>query len=244
MASVPKRESENPLSERDGHCRAITRKGEPCRRKALEADGLCLVHNGSQNMRELGRLGGRAIPKAKRKSEQRESLRDFLRREVDPADVWAAIQSSLASSNDRDRLAGAKLLLSELYEPAAEKEREREHEEMLTQAKEKLAARLDELAARREMRSLIDRGLVRPGGGKPFEGVVVFDLRELAEWAGRWASAPVTVTDVDCGACGRPGVRLVKEGEAVTGEAVYCETCELQSTPGRNATLRTQTRRS
>jgi len=36
------------------------------------------------------------------------------------------------------------------------------------------------------------------------------------------------MTDVDCVACGRAGVRLVKEGEAVTGEAVYCEACELQ----------------
>jgi len=35
------------------------------------------------------------------------------------------------------------------------------------------------------------------------------------------------MTDVDCVACGRAGVRLVKEVEAVTGEAV-CETCELQ----------------
>ena len=78
------------------------------------------------------------------------------------------------------------------------------------------------------LKTLIDRGLVRPGPGKPFEGVVVFDLRELAEWAGRWVPAPVTVTDVDCGACGRVGVQLVKEGEFVAGQAVYCQTCELQ----------------
>ena len=54
----------------------------------------------------------------------------------------------------------------------------------------------------------------------------MFDLCKLAEWAGRWAPAPVTVTDVDCGACGRVGVRLVKEGEVVTGEAVHCSSCE------------------
>jgi hypothetical protein len=60
-------------------------------------------------------------------------------------------------------------------------------------------------------------------GGKPFEGAVVFDLRELAEWAARWVPALAAVTYVDCGACGRPGVRLAKEGEAV-----HCQTCKLQ----------------
>ena len=128
MTRVLERASNGLVSDRNGLCRATTRKGEPCRRKALDADGLCLVHNGSQDMRELGRLGGRATPKVKRPGAQRESLREFLRREVDPSAVWAAIQSSLASSNERDKLAGAKLLLGELYEPAVEREREEQAE--------------------------------------------------------------------------------------------------------------------
>ncbi len=200
-------------------------------------DGLCLVHNGSQDMRELGRLGGRAIPKAKRADAQRESLRDYLRREVDPAAVWAAIEASLASGNDRDRLAGAKLLLSELYEAAAEKERGHDHDELVAQAKEKLAARLEEKAARYELRTLIDRGLVRPGSGKRFEGVVVFDLRDLAEWAGAWAPRAVTVSDVLCATCGKVGVRLVAEGEPIELEAIYCATCrpETNSFPSPQA---------
>ena len=61
---------------------------------------------------------------------------------------------------------------------------------------------------------------------RPFEGVVKFDLHELADWASAWVPAPVTVTVVACGGCGRAGVRLVKEGETVDGEAVYCETCK------------------
>ena len=138
MVSGAKRESNEPASERNGLCQATTRKGEPCRRKALDADGLCLVHNGSQDMRELGRRGGRASPKAKRADAQRETLREFLRREVDPSDVWAAIQSSLASSNERDKLAGAKLLLGELYEPAAEREREREERAEVAGSRERL----------------------------------------------------------------------------------------------------------
>jgi hypothetical protein len=74
---------------------------------------------------------------------------------------------------------------------------------------------------------LVDRGLVRPGGGRSFTGVVMLDLRERAEWAGPWSPRPVTVTDVACRICVTAGVRLVAEGE-VAAEAVYCETCESQ----------------
>jgi hypothetical protein len=177
-------------------------------------------------MRELGRKGGRAIPKARRADAQRQSLREFLRREVDPAAVWAAIEASLASGNDRDRLAGAKLLLSELYEPAAERQREEESEQ--ASARARFALHIEELSARRALATLVERGLIRPGGGRPFAGVVMFDLRELAEWAGTWAPRPVIVTDITCGICATAGVRLVAEGEAVAAEAVYCETCESQ----------------
>jgi hypothetical protein len=98
MASDLKRASNGSVSDRTRRCLATTRKGEPCKRKALDGDGLCLVHNGSQDMCELGRLGGRATPKAKRPDAQRQSLREFLRREVDPARVWAAIEAGLESA--------------------------------------------------------------------------------------------------------------------------------------------------
>ena len=54
----------------------------------------------------------------------------------------------------------------------------------------------------------------------------MFDLRELAEWAGKWTPRPMTVTDVACAVCREAGVRLVKEGETVDGGPVYCATCE------------------
>ena len=53
----------------------------------------------------------------------------------------------------------------------------------------------------------------------------MFDLQQLAEWTAAWAPAPVAITEVACGGCGRAGVRLVKEGETVDGEAINCETC-------------------
>jgi hypothetical protein len=227
MASVLKRPSNDSVSDRDGLCRAMTRKGEPCRRTALDADGLCLVHNGSQDMRELGRLGGRAIPKAKRPDAPRESLREFLRREVDPARVWAAIEAGLESGNDRDRLAASKLLLTELYEPAAERQRDLEAEQ--TEARSRLATRLDEMAHRQALRALVERGLIRPGRGRPFAGVVMFDLREFAEWAGAWSPRPVTVTHVSCATCGKVGVRLVADGEPASDAAVYCSSCQPEA---------------
>lgn len=185
MTSVLERASNGSVSDRNGLCRATTRKGEPCRRKALDADGLCLVHHGSQDMRELGRLGGRATPKVKRPGAQRESLREFLRREVDPSAVWAAIQSSLASSNERDKLAGAKLLLGELYEPAVEREREEQAE--VARSRERLLHEVEKIGAKRTLAVLAERGVIRPRGGLagsrdgPFVGVVKFELRELAE---------------------------------------------------------------
>ena len=224
VVSGPKRESNEPASERNGLCRATTRKGEPCRRKALGDDGLCLVHNGSQDMRELGRLGGRAIPKANRPAAQRQSLREFLRREVDPARVWAAIEAGLESGNDRDRLAASKLLLTELYEPAAERQREEEAE--VAAARARFALCIEELSVRRTLATLVERGLIRPGGERPFVGVVMFDLRELAEWAGAWTPAPLTITDVTCAGCDKTGVRLVKEGELVAEDPLYCAACQ------------------
>jgi hypothetical protein len=188
-------------------------------------------------MRELGRRGGRANPKAKRPGAQRESLREFLRREVDPARVWAAIEAGLESGNDRDRLAASKLLLTELYEPAAEREREQAD---VANARAKFASLIEAKAARAALSTLVERGFIRPGGARSFEGVVMFDLRELAEWAATWAPRPVAVADVACGTCGKEGVRLVAEGEPVSEGAVYCATCrpeeegevEASSPPG------------
>jgi hypothetical protein len=191
-----------PVSERPQRLLSSDdNEGEPCRRKALDADGLCLVHNGSQDMRALGRLGGRATPKAKRANVQRESLREFLRREVDPARVWAAIEAGLESGNDRDRLAASKLLLTELYEPAAVRQREEAAE--VARARERVLHRMDEISRRRVLAGLIECGLIRPGGGKQFEGVVMFNMHELAEWVGNWAPRPVTVTDIACATCGK-----------------------------------------
>ena len=42
-------------------------------------------------------------------------LRDVLREQVDPLEVWEALRAALNSPKESDRLAAAKTLLSELY---------------------------------------------------------------------------------------------------------------------------------
>jgi hypothetical protein len=78
------------------------------------------------------------------------------------------------------------------------------------------------MSARRALATLVERGLIRSGGGGPFTGVVMFDLRELAEWAGAWVPRPVIVSNVACGICATAGVRLVAEGEFAARGIVHC----------------------
>jgi hypothetical protein len=151
-------------------------------------------------------------------------LREHLREQADPAVVWKAIQSGLDSTNEREKLAAAKLLLSELYEPAAERQREDEAEAARARAKFELT--VDAIARRRILQGLVEAGVIRPGGGMAFEGAVMFELRELAEWVGHWTPRPLEISDVTCSMCGKAGVRIVKEGEAVDGGPVYCATCK------------------
>jgi hypothetical protein len=174
-------------------------------------------------MRELGRRGGCANPKAKRPGAQRESLREFLRREVDPARVWAAIEAGLESGNDRDRLAASKLLLTELYEPAAEPASGRRRPRRRALANGSCIAwmrfrgggswparrvRADPAGRREAVRG---RGDVQHAQGRR---------------VGRQLGAPTRDRDRHrLATCGKEGVRLVAEGEPVSEGAVYCATC-------------------
>ena len=92
-------------------------------------------------------------------------------------------------------------------------------------ARARFALCVEELSVRRTLATLVERGLIRPGDGRPFVGVVIFELREAAEWAGEWVPRPVTVTDVACAICGKAAARVVVEGETVDDAPAYCATC-------------------
>jgi len=136
-------------------CRATNRHGQPCGRLATN-DGLCLVHAGRQDMRALGRAGGRKSPgRGKSREREHEPLRVYLRRVVDPADVWQAVKAALESAKQSDRLAGAKLLLAELYEaPSSQQE---EKAATLASARAKLADKLAERARRMDAEQKVER---------------------------------------------------------------------------------------
>lgn len=68
-------------------------------------------------MRELGRKGGRKSPRlGKLPKAERQSLRAYLREEVDPAEVWQALKAALESENQTAKVGAARVLLQELYE--------------------------------------------------------------------------------------------------------------------------------
>jgi hypothetical protein len=47
-------------------------------------------------------------------------LRSYLKREVDPARVWEAIERALEGQNESARVSASKLLFDALYEPSSD----------------------------------------------------------------------------------------------------------------------------
>jgi hypothetical protein len=86
-------------------CSGTTKAGKPCRALA-GADGLCTAHSGKTDMRELGHRGGKArrkgvaeqLPEA-----ERTSLREQLRRGLDPELVVCTANEILAGENQTAR---------------------------------------------------------------------------------------------------------------------------------------------
>ena len=79
-------------------CSATTKAGKPCQALA-GSGGLCTAHAGKTDMRELGHRGGKArrrgvaeqLPTA-----ERESLRQFLRDQLDHESIKTAIERERA----------------------------------------------------------------------------------------------------------------------------------------------------
>lgn len=68
-------------------------------------------------MRELGRKGGKG--RSGIKSERvHESLHAYLKREVTPAEVWAALKMAMEGQNESARVAASRVLMDALAEPA------------------------------------------------------------------------------------------------------------------------------
>jgi hypothetical protein len=89
-------------------CKATTKRGTPCAATVVGPDGLCSAHSGRQDMKALGRLGGRGRRGAK-PEQVPASLREELRK-LDPSIVRGAIEQALSGSNESARVSAVKLL--------------------------------------------------------------------------------------------------------------------------------------
>jgi hypothetical protein len=71
------------------------------------------------DMRALGSRGGRSRRNtltSKLAEPERQSLRQYLREQVDPAEVWTALKAALESGSQTAVVSAARLLVTELYE--------------------------------------------------------------------------------------------------------------------------------
>ncbi|MGH3079632.1 MAG: hypothetical protein ACRDNH_00655 [Gaiellaceae bacterium] len=136
---------------RGATCKARNRLGDRCNALA-GSDGLCSAHRDPDRMRELGKKGG-SIGKggaARRKAiAENPNLRDFLRANVAPAEVWRAIQAALEGSSEAARVSASILLIDALHQP----ELEREQASQLRAAAEEFTRRLaDRVERQRQIR--------------------------------------------------------------------------------------------
>lgn len=67
-------------------------------------------------MKALGRAGGKARHKPN-PERVHEGLRDYLKREVSPAEVWAALKLAMEGQNESARVSASRVLMDALAEP-------------------------------------------------------------------------------------------------------------------------------
>lgn len=98
-------------------CKATTKRGERCAGRIVNADGLCTMHAGTTDPRELGRKSGESRRRGPKQPERvHEGLREALRAGLDNEDVVAAVRQSLSGGNESARVAAVKFLADlELY---------------------------------------------------------------------------------------------------------------------------------
>jgi Family of unknown function (DUF5763) len=125
-------------------CRATSKSGERCRKQAVK-DGLCLVHDPSSGFdaKALGKRSGEARRRRVPDPElERETLKAYLRREVPPREVWAALKTAMEGSNQAAAVSAARVLLAALEEPERDKE-EHDHAAEHAAAREKFDRMID-----------------------------------------------------------------------------------------------------
>jgi hypothetical protein len=100
------------------------------------------------DMRALGRKSGEA---RRRPNPERvhQNLRDYLRANVEPAEVWAALKLAMEGENESARVAASRVLMDALHEPEQDKD-EHQRERVGAEARERLSQLLENRARARE----------------------------------------------------------------------------------------------
>ena len=104
------------LNADERRCKAETKRGQCRVTRGLSAAGLCSMHAGTTDPREVGRASARARSRP-HPERAHESLWAFLRREVAPAEIWRALQPALEGNSESARVAASRVLLDALHEP-------------------------------------------------------------------------------------------------------------------------------
>src|SRR5262245_26454578 len=97
------------------------------------------MHAGTTDPRALGRRSGEARRKPS-PDRVHPGLREYLKREADPARVWEAIQRALEGQNESARVSASRLLVDALHEPHQEQDDTAEREAISERATGKLEA--------------------------------------------------------------------------------------------------------
>jgi hypothetical protein len=100
MSATTQRENGRGSGALERRCQAKNRAGAPCRSPVVGDDGLCAVHSGRLDMREIGRAGGIASAEVRlhRAKHVRERLQQKVERHFE--DVWAVFEKALKSENE------------------------------------------------------------------------------------------------------------------------------------------------
>jgi hypothetical protein len=115
MSATTQRANGRGRDALERRCQANNRAGRPCRSPVVGDDGLCVVHSGRLDMREIGRAGG--IASAEVRLRRAKHVRERLQQRVEAHfdDVWAVFERALKSENEAVQLKAAMGLLAEAY---------------------------------------------------------------------------------------------------------------------------------
>jgi hypothetical protein len=127
-------------------CRAQNKRGERCAAHVINAAGYCVAHDPERpaDMRALGRKSAAARRKP-HPERVNESLRTYLKREVAPSEVWAALKLAMEGQNESARVAASRVLMDALAEPERDKDARAtvDRQYAISNAKARLSALLE-----------------------------------------------------------------------------------------------------